>query len=324
MDMPRRFVRVGLLAAAPVVGLGAPPAVGLGAATLQEVAPEVPAAEQPTGERYFDADGVRIRYLDRGSGEPVVLLHGFSLSAEMNWGPTGLLASIPREFRLIAVDLRGHGRSGKPSGPESYGRELMNDVVRLLDHLGIEQATLVGYSMGGAIALKLLTEQPERIRAAVLGGSGWRPPGTPPPAFLLGWVDGLDAVAEGSGSVTEVLWRPGWPDPTPEMRAGLDANDAGALAAVLRSLGELPVSEEALRQSEVPVLAVVGEEDFVLPEVEALRAVRPDVSVVMLPGSNHATALFDPGLEAAVLRFLRGHEGRRTDPQPAGSGGSPR
>ena len=164
---------------------------------------------------------------------------------------------------------------------------------------------MVGYSMGWRIALKLLTEHPDRVRAAVLGGSGWAPPGTPPPAEIRGWIPGLQAVVEGEGSVTEVLWQPGWPEPPPEWRAALDANDAGALAAVLLSLEELSVTEAALRDSPVPILAVVGEDDFARPSVDALAAIRPDVTVVLLPGSNHATALVDPGLERAVLSFLR-------------------
>lgn len=256
-------------------------------------------------DEFFDADGVRIRYVDVGEGAPVILLHGFALGVEMNWAPTGLLESLPGEFRLIAVDLRGHGKSDKPGESDGYGPEFVNDVLRLMDHLGIRQAYVVGYSMGGRIALKLLTEHPDRVRAAVLGGSGWAPPGTPPPAEIRGWIPGLQAVVEGEGSVTEVLWQPGWPEPPPEWRAALDANDAGALAAVLLSLEELSVPEAALRDSPVPILAVVGEDDFARPSVDALAAIRPDVTVVLLPGSNHATALVDPGLERAVLSFLR-------------------
>ncbi len=105
--------------------------------------------------------------------------------------------------------------------------------------------------------------------------------------------------------MTEVLWQPGWPEPPPEWRAALDANDAGVLAAVLLSLEGLSVAEAALWDSPVPILAVVGEDDFARPAVDALAAVRPDVTVVLLPGSNHATALVDPGLEQAVLSFLR-------------------
>ena len=305
-------VRIPLPGAIPLAG-----AIPLLAAIPLLVLPEPSAAQQPDSsdagagqeamlaDQFFDAGGVRIRYVDVGEGDPVILLHGFALGVEMNWAPTGLLESLPGEFRLIALDLRGHGKSDKLGEPEGYGPEFVNDVLRLMDHLGIGQAYVVGYSMGGRIALKLLTEHRDRVRAAVLGGSGWAPPGTPPPAEIRAWIPGLQAVTEGEGTVTEVLWQPGWPEPPPEWRAALDANDAGALAAVLLSLEGLSVSEAALRDSPVPVLAVVGEDDFVRPAVDALAAVRPDVNVVLLPGSNHATALVDPGLEQAVLSFLR-------------------
>lgn len=308
-------VRISLPAAISLSG--AIPLLAAIALLALSVLPEPAAAQQPDrsdaaagqevmlADQFFDADGVRLRYVDVGEGDPVILLHGFALGVEMNWAPTGLLESLPGEFRLIAVDLRGHGKSDKPGESDGYGPEFVNDVLRLMDHLGIRQAYVVGYSMGGRIALKLLTEHPDRVRAAVLGGSGWAPPGTPPPAEIRGWIPGLQAVVEGEGSVTEVLWQPGWPEPPPEWRAALDANDAGALAAVLLSLEELSVTEAALRDSPVPILAVVGEDDFARPSVDALAAIRPDVTVVLLPGSNHATALVDPGLERAVLSFLR-------------------
>ncbi len=177
------------------------------------VLPEPAAAQQPDSldagagqdvmlaDQFFDADGVCIRYVDVGEGDPVILLHGFALSVEMNWAPSGLLESLPGEFRLIALDLRGHGKSDKPGESEGYGPEFVNDVLRLMDHLGIGPAYVVGYSMGGRIALKLLTEHPGRVRAAVLGGSGWAPPGTPPPAEIRGWIPGLQAVVGGGREV---------------------------------------------------------------------------------------------------------------------------
>jgi pimeloyl-ACP methyl ester carboxylesterase len=140
--------------------------------------------ETGSAERFFDSDGVRIRYLDLGEGEAVVLLHGFALSAEVNWGLTGLLDSLPQEYRMLALDQRGHGRSDKPHEPEDYGLEFVEDVVRLLDALEIEKAHIVGYSMGGSLALRLAADHPDRVRSVVIGGAGWAPPGTPLPPGL--------------------------------------------------------------------------------------------------------------------------------------------
>lgn len=273
------------------------------AADAQEAAPATGA--RPCEESYLDSGGVDLRYLDCGAGDPVILLHGFALNAEMNWLPTGLLASLPAEFRLLALDQRGHGRSDKPQDPEAYGRALAMDVLDLMDALGIEKADVVGYSMGGWIALYLVARHPERIRAAVVGGNGWSPPGSSMPEEVSPWLPALERVAREGGSITDVLWQPGWPEATPEMRAGLDSNDAAALVAVMRGMGGLDVPAASLQGNDVPVLAVIGSDDFLRRAADALVEVKPDVELVVLPERNHVTALFDPELERAVLRFLR-------------------
>jgi len=262
--------------------------------------------ETGSAERFFDSDGVRIRYLDLGEGEAVVLLHGFALSAEVNWGLTGLLDSLPQEYRMLALDQRGHGRSDKPHDPESYGLAFVEDVIHLLDALEIEKAHIVGYSMGGALALRLAADHPDRVRSVVIGGAGWAPPGTPLPPGLQEWPAKIERIAEEGGSLTDAMWLPGWPDPTPEIRAFLDSNDARALAAVLRSRPEWDdLTVASVRAIGVPVLAVIGEADFARPAVDALVGVKPDVEVAVLAGKNHATTVFDAELGQVVLGFLR-------------------
>ena len=256
-------------------------------------------------EHFFDSDGVQIRYIDVGEGDPVVLLHGFALSAEANWGLTGLLGSLPQEYRLLAPDQRGHGRSEKLHDSEAYGLEFVQDVIRLLDALEIERAHVVGYSMGGAIALRLAADHPDRVRSVVLGGAGWAPPGTPLPAEVLDWPAKIERLAEEGGSLTDALWRPNWPEPTPEMRTFLDGNDARALAAVMRGSPELDATAASVQAIGVPILAVVGEEDFARPEVDALVGIKPDVELALLAGKDHATAIFDDELGQVVMEFLR-------------------
>ncbi len=261
--------------------------------------------ETGSAERFFDSDGVRIRYLDAGEGDAVVLLHGFALSAEVNWGLTGLLDSLPQEYRMLALDQRGHGRSDKPHDREEYGLEFIEDVLRLLDALEIEKAHVVGYSMGGTLALRLAADNPDRVRSVVAGGAGWVPPGTPLPPGLADWPAKIELVAEEGGSLTDALWQSGWPDPAPEMRAFMDSNDARALAAVLTAMPESDLTAAAVRTIDVPILAVIGEADFARPAVAALVDVKPDVEVSVLAGKNHATALFDAELGQVVLEFLR-------------------
>lgn len=261
--------------------------------------------EMDSAERFFDSDGVRIRYLDLGEGEAVVLLHGFALSAEVNWGLTGLLDSLPEEYRMLALDQRGHGRSDKPHDPEDYGLAFVEDVIRLLDALEIEKAHVVGYSMGGTLALRLAADHPDRVRSVVIGGAGWAPPGTPLPPGLQEWPAKIERIAEEGGSLTDAMWLPGWPDPTPEIRAFLDSNDARALAAVLKAMPAADPTMASVRAIDVPVLAVIGEADFARPAVDALADVKPDVEVAVLAGKNHATAVFDAELGQVVLNFLR-------------------
>lgn len=124
-------------------------------------------------DQFFNSNGVRIRYFVVGQGEPVVLVHGWGGSAEM-WTP--LIQELSSNFRVIAMDCRGHGQSDKPHEASQYGIEMVNDVVRLLDHLEIKKANIIGYSMGGMIVMKMLVEHADRFRAAVVGGSaGHRP-----------------------------------------------------------------------------------------------------------------------------------------------------
>ena len=124
-------------------------------------------------EDSFDSAGVPIHYTDMGGdGDPVVIVHSFTSTSDM-WTKAGFEPSD--DFRFIALDVRGHGDSGKPGDPAAYGTEMVEDVVRLMDHLEIDDAHVAGYSMGAEIALKLATEYPDRVRSLVAAGSGWSP-----------------------------------------------------------------------------------------------------------------------------------------------------
>src|ERR1035438_4357252 len=108
----------------------------------------------------FDSEGVHIRYTVEGKGEPVVLIHGLYANAQMNWRGPGIIKALAKNYEVIALDVRGHGGSGKPKEEDAYGVEMAEDVIQLLDHLKIQKAHLVGYSMGGMITMKLLTRNP--------------------------------------------------------------------------------------------------------------------------------------------------------------------
>ena len=106
--------------------------------------------------RSFDSDGVKIAYRVDGGGPPVILIHGLTVDADLNWRTPGITEKLAKKFQVISMDVRGHGQSGKPHDRSAYGLQLVEDVARLMDHLHFDRAHIVGYSMGGEIAVKLV------------------------------------------------------------------------------------------------------------------------------------------------------------------------
>jgi pimeloyl-ACP methyl ester carboxylesterase len=207
-------------------------------------------------DQFFDSNGVRIRYVDQGSGQPVVLIHGYTGSIA-GWVETGVLPNLEKDYRVIALDCRGHGKSDKPHDPQSYGIQMGQDVVRLLDHLNIARAHIVGYSMGAGITAKLLTTNPDRFLTATLGGAAGR----------QNWTAQDEAAAEAEAVELEQgmpfrslilrLAPTDQPKPTDEVIQArsqqlLRGNDRLALAALVRSRGEQTVSEVQMAAVQVP------------------------------------------------------------------------
>jgi pimeloyl-ACP methyl ester carboxylesterase len=121
----------------------------------------------------FIHDTISLHYTEKGKGEPVILIHGILVNSDLNWRLPGIKRQLSKNFHVIAFDLRGHGKSDKPHGVEMYGLNLVEDVCRVMDNLNIEKAHIVGYSLGGFIALKFATLHPERCYSVTVGGAGW-------------------------------------------------------------------------------------------------------------------------------------------------------
>jgi pimeloyl-ACP methyl ester carboxylesterase len=126
-----------------------------------------------------DSTGVPIYYETTGQGPPIVLVHGYLSSFEGNWGQSGWIQFLVGQGRsVVGLDCRGHGRSGKPHDPAAYEHPRMpDDVLAVMDAVGLDRVDLMGYSMGGAIAIALLASHPDRFRSVIAGGAGL---GNPP------------------------------------------------------------------------------------------------------------------------------------------------
>jgi len=125
-------------------------------------------------DQFFESGSTRIRYTIEGMGEPVILIHGLGSNFEDNFG--ALIKPLVDTHQVIGLDTRGHGKSAKPADPKMYGLEMDNDVIRLMDHLRIEKAHLVGYSMGAYIAYGVMLADPERVLSVTLAAGGGIPP----------------------------------------------------------------------------------------------------------------------------------------------------
>jgi pimeloyl-ACP methyl ester carboxylesterase len=248
----------------------------------------------------FSSDGVSIAYIDQrpaaGAGEPIVLVHGFASTHTVNWINPGWVKTLLDDGRrVIALDNRGHGASDKPHDPAAYTSDIMaQDVCRLMDHVGLERADVMGYSMGARITAHLALARPDRVRAALLGGLGIhlvQGVGLP-----LGIADAMDAPS------LDVLT-----DPMQRMfRAFADQNrsDLRALAACIRGSRQTltPAQVASIR---LPVLVSVGTKDPVAGDPHALADLIPGAEAFDIPGRDHNLAVGDRTHKQAVLDFLR-------------------
>jgi pimeloyl-ACP methyl ester carboxylesterase len=243
----------------------------------------------------FNSDGVEIAYFEEGEGEPILLIHGFASNARTNWATTSWVDTLRKDGRrVIALDNRGHGASGKLYDPGAYEAPTMaEDARRLLDYLAIPRADVMGYSMGARITAFLALRHPARVRSAVFGGLGInmvRGVGHPEPI-----AQALEA--DDPGEITDPHAR--------GFRTFADAtkSDRRALAACIRSARQ-KISPEELARLEPPVLVAVGTRDDIGGSAEELAALIPNAQALPIPNRDHMLAVGDKAYKAAVLRFL--------------------
>lgn len=227
-------------------------------------------------------DGVQIYYQIHGSqdGPPVLLIHGFGDFFDENryeW-----VIEFFSGYKLIALDVRGHGRSGKPFRPGDYGLALVDDLTRLLGHLSLEDVHIIGVSMGGIVGLKFASLYPERVRSLTLVGQGL----VPAESFQL-WVDMGKTVVEA------------------EERSAEQHEKLHLYAGFLMGYPPLRVTELEAKSLQVPLLIVMGEDDERLKLARKLKDVYPKTNLIIAPGFDHFSIMNrDSPFYLAVEGFL--------------------
>lgn len=250
----------------------------------------------------FHSGKVEIAYIDEPAegaenGPPVLLIHGFASNHAVNWVNTLWVKTLTRAGRrVVALDNRGHGQSAKLYDPADYDTvHMAKDAINLLDHLGIERAIVMGYSMGARIAAFVARDYPERVEAAILGGLGDRllqPAGLPSGIAEALEAPSLDDIRDFTGRMFRSF-------------AEQTKSDLKALAACIRGSRQHLAEEEAAAIS-CPVLVAVGTMDLISGNGQILADHFPNGSFFEIPKRDHNQAVGDRLHRQAVVEFLAG------------------
>lgn len=248
--------------------------------------------------------GQRIHYEVHGEGRPVVLLHGATASFEYNYVAFGWVKQLNDSgFQVIGLDFRGHGKSGKPHDPESYGTEnLAGDVTAVLDQLQLTSTSLIAYSIGTAVALHLLHKLPKRFDRVALIATGDGLIGYAPHTFT--------AIAP---ALALVLERTEYPRDLPKHLAtywnfvAATHGDRTALWAMSKA-SYPPLTVEEAASIGTPVMVVSGEKDPVLGRGPRLADALGNGKYLEVAGADHFSLAVDPSTREKVASYLMGTE----------------
>ena len=235
---------------------------------------------------YAPVNGLQLYYEIRGSGRPLVLLHGGLMTIGLNFGP--LLEPLAASRQVIAVELQGHGHTAD-TGRAMTIEALAGDVVALLDQLGIAEADLFGFSLGGLVACAVALGAPARVGKLIAASTDpYRPPGRdsappgedrmPTPADFQAMRDAYAAVA---------------PDPA-------HFDEFAEKNSVM--VHQFPGWTHELRSLQAPTLLIFGDRDFSpLPDVAEMFELLPDAQLAVLPGTTHIGLTRRPGEVLALI-----------------------
>jgi pimeloyl-ACP methyl ester carboxylesterase len=264
-------------------------------------------------ERFFQSDDVRLRYLDGGAGDPVVLLHGFAHDAD-RWVRSGAFERLAARRRVLALDFLGHGKSDKPHDSARYV-QMDADVLRMMDDAGVHRAHCVGYSMGGALVGRLLVRHPDRVQTAtIIGATGLASTARSAQREQL-----ANAFERGDAGPLVLAVLPTNEPPLDgiQLQAAsarlLSGNDPLALAALLRApIVPITADDLAARSLETPMLGVAGTADTALNALFTLQKTVTRLEIVAIEGAGHAATINRPEVIDAVERFVDRHPSVRS------------
>jgi pimeloyl-ACP methyl ester carboxylesterase len=251
-------------------------------------------------DQQLAAGGVTLRYRDAGTGDPIILIHGYSAMLESMAGVAG---ALPDNYRKVALDLRGFGRSTKFADPSRFGGLMVDDVVRLMDHLRIERAHLIGHSMGALIAANLAARHPARVGTATLVAGPFYADEATFAKETSRWTADLET---GAGLTNFLLWL--FPAMKPEMAAmanagAMKANDLASLTAVMRSLPHLAIA--GLPDNGARTLLVAGTGDPLFPLSTAFAKQSPGARMVEIAGADHVSVITNAAAVKAMNKVLQ-------------------
>jgi pimeloyl-ACP methyl ester carboxylesterase len=277
-----------------------------------EAADQQPGATPPSAPRLAGApdeaflnDGVTLRYRELGSGEPVVLLHGYTATLESMAGLANVLAD---DHRVIALDVRGFGRSSKFAEASQFGQHMVDDVVALMDHLKVPRAHIVGHSMGALIGANVAAKYPKRVMSATLiagpfysDAATFRKEATP-------WISDLES-GKGLGNFIQWLF-PRMDAKMVAMVSGqiMKSNDQPSLIAVLRSLPDLAIA--GLKGGGVGTLVAVGTVDPLQPLSQGFAKSSAGAKLLEIEGADHLTIAASPDVVRAMRELMQGAASR--------------
>lgn len=227
----------------------------------------------------IDSKGVKISYVVAGKGEPVVLIHGLYSSVVMNWQLPGTLEQLAKNYQVVAIDMPGHGNSDKPEKDDAYGLAMVDDVIAVMDELKIKKAHIVGYSMGGMIALKLISKYPDRAISGTLGGMGMMKEGG---VLQKVWED---ILGKGKGGTVP--------------------------PACIKGFGKFALTDDEVKAIKTPVCVLVGDRDPCRKMyVDPLHTLRDDIPIVEIQDAGHLICITKPQFKDELKKWIDKNAGK--------------